>query len=231
MGLFTTAIHWLFPQQCSICHCASPTSTLCQNCRKTLPWNSQPCQRCALPITAGQSQCGACLSKPPAFIRSIIPFLYQPPISTYIIQLKFQQQLHQAHLLGELLTEAICRQSLPLPQVIIPVPLHTSRLRQRGFNQAIEIAKPLSKALNLPLLYTDCIRHKNTLPQSQLSASARRRNLAGAFSLQKPLEFQHVALLDDVMTTGQTIRVLSQMLQKNIPAINIEVWCCARTEE
>lgn len=227
MNLFNKLVDWVFPRHCYLCATLlTEQEAICPECQLTLPWNIRACHRCALPIAA-DGQCGACLINPPAFAHCIAPFLYEPPISTLIIQLKFQQKLHCARILGGLLLESIRHQSLELPEYIIPVPLHSRRIRERGFNQAIEIARPLSKALKIPVLLDSCYRRKNTLPQSQLSARGRRRNLAAAFGMAKSLPFQHVAIIDDVMTTGQTVRVLSQMLQQQ-GIQRIDVWCCAR---
>lgn len=218
---------WLFPQCCYLC-AKSLTSSLmiCHDCHCKLPWNISACRQCALPLAAGK-QCGACLSDPPAFNRCLTPFRYEAPISTLIVQLKFQQKLGCARILSQLLHEYIRQQPSYLPECIIPIPLHQQRLRQRGFNQALEIAKPLGKALNIPVLHNACYRRKNTLPQSQLSASARRSNIASAFALRRKTVFQHVAIIDDVMTTGHTVRALSKLLRQE-GVETIDIWCCAR---
>ncbi len=220
-------LNWLFPARCYLCSKAlSAGQMICLCCQRGLPWIRRACRRCALPIETG-SQCGVCLSNPPEFTACISPFLYEPPISTLIIQLKFHQRLHYARLLGELLIDAVSDQANSLPECLIPVPLHHQRIRRRGFNQAVEIAKPLSKRFNIPILYDHCHRHKNTVPQTRLSANIRRRNLSGAFSAEKDLKFTHVAIVDDVMTTGQTTRQLSRLLlTRGIQ--KIDIWCCAR---
>lgn len=227
MNILIPLRNWLLPQYCWLCkQITSTPSSICLDCQQALPWNRRACTRCALPIETGQ-ECGICAVNPPAFTRSIVPFLYQPPISTFIIQLKFHHQLRCARILGQLLADSIRQRLTPLPQAIIPVPLHTRRLRQRGFNQAVELARPLSDQFNIPLLYDDCYRPKHTVPQSQLSARARRSNLSGAFALRNTIQFQHVAIVDDVMTTGQTVRKLSQQLYQH-GIHHIDVWCCAR---
>jgi ComF family protein len=224
---FSKSWDWLFPPRCCLCaKVLSSAHTLCRECRGTLPWNIRCCRRCALPIESGE-QCGGCLVDPPAFTRCVSPFLYEAPVSTLIIQLKFQQQLRYARILSQLIIEALEEKPLDLPDCLLPVPLHYRRLRQRGFNQAVEIAKPISRRFKIPLIYDQCYRRKNTLPQSRLSARARRRNLAGAFAFRDRLPFNHVAVIDDVVTTGQTVRTLSQMLHSQ-GVKKIEVWCCAR---
>jgi ComF family protein len=227
INIWTQITDWLAPRYCCLCaKLLSVETALCANCEIKLPWNLRTCVRCALPIESGQ-QCGACLKNAPVFIRCISPFRYEPPISTFIIQLKFQHQLRYAKILGQLLADNIYHRDEPLPECLIPVPLHYKRLQQRGFNQAVEIAKPLSKRFKLPLLYDHYYRHKNTLPQSGLPAHARRSNLRAAFGLRRKSPYSHVAIIDDVMTTGQTVQAFSEMLQQQ-GVQTIEVWCCAR---
>jgi ComF family protein len=116
----------------------------------------------------------------------------------------------------------------PLPSLIIPVPLHPKRLRERGFNQALEIAKPISKKLKIPIDKKSCYRIRHTAAQSGLSQSDRLKNLANAFEMKKPLIAKHIALIDDVMTTGQTLMELANLLYKN-GVEKIDIWCCAKT--
>lgn len=227
--LFAKCSEWLFPACCVVCAKNLPgAEAVCAECHRTLPWNTQSCRRCALPIIAGM-HCGPCLSDPPAFAECISPFIYQPPISTLIIQLKFQHELRYAKILGQLLAQAVSKQAHALPQCLIPVPLHRQRIRRRGFNQAVEIARPLSKAFQIPICNDFCFRRKNTQAQSHLSASARRRNMTGAFVIceSKKQSFTHVAVVDDVMTTGQTVESLCRVLQSQ-GIKKIDVWCCAR---
>ena len=232
MDLFAQAANGLFPQHCCLCNKVIHfKEMLCGDCYQNLPWNRSACRQCALPLEQG-SICGICTTAPPAFIRSIAAFRYQRPISHFIMQLKFQQQLRYSKMLSQLLGAAIIqfreeKNIIPLPQCLIPVPLHNRRLRERGFNQALEIAKGLSNRFNIPLLRDSCIRRKPTLPQSQLSANARRRNLQAAFAIKKAITFKHVAIVDDVVTTSQTVRALSQLLSQH-GVETIEVWCCAR---
>jgi ComF family protein len=226
--LITKAAMSWFPQYCYLCNkTVHFKEVLCRDCHHKLPWNKIACRQCALPLEQG-SICGICATDPPAFSRSIAPFRYEPPVSDFIVRLKFQQQLRYSHVLGQLLAGAVDQLiQRPLPECLIPVPLHHQRLRERGFNQALEIAKVLSGTFHIPLLRDHCLRAKSTLPQSQLSASARRRNMQAAFSIKHAIPFQHVAIIDDVMTTGQTARAFSQLLAKQGIKI-IEVWCCAR---
>ncbi len=222
-------LRYFFPNYCRVCTSLLKTnSLLCPSCYANLPWNNHACLTCALPLSQGQ-QCGACLLDPLSTNICLSPFIYQPPISNLITQLKFQHQLWCSRLLGRLLASAIQQryQNLALPECIIPIPLHAKRLRQRGFNQALEIAKPLAAQLNIPLLYNYYSRHKNTEPQSQLTAAVRRRNMSAAFSSRRLPSAKYIAILDDVMTTGQTVREFKKvLLQQGIP--KIDIWSCAR---
>lgn len=143
-----------------------------------------------------------------------------------ITSLKFGAQYKNARLLGLLLAGRL-KQTAERPDCILPVPLHKARYRQRGFNQAIEIARTVSKELQIPLDLTSCRRHSNTPHQTTLTAKQRRKNLKNAFSLIKPVQAQHIALLDDVMTTGSTVYELACLLKK--AGVNrVDVWVCAR---
>lgn len=224
-------LRFFFPNYCRECGSLLDSdikTSLCLRCFAKLPWNKNACLTCALPLAHGQN-CGACINEPLCTHRCLSPFIYKPPISNFIMQLKFQQQLWCGRLLGQLLTIAIQEhyKNLALPECIIPIPLHNQRLRQRGFNQAIEIAKPIAKQFQIPLLYNYYYRRLNTQPQSQLSAAQRRQNLNSAFSWRKRPQVKYVAVLDDVITTGQTIREFNKILgQQGIE--KIDVWSCAR---
>lgn len=113
------------------------------------------------------------------------------------------------------------------PQRLIPVPLHRKRYHQRGFNQAIEIAQPISRQLNIPLDTRCCLRRVDTTAQAELHADERRKNIRGAFQVRHHINYKHVAIIDDVVTTGATVNELAKMLRKE-GVTKIEVWCCAR---
>jgi ComF family protein len=170
--------------------------------------------------------CGRCLSHPPAFDQTYAPFVHQGAIRHLVGSLKFGSCYKNARLLGLLLAEHV-KQTADRPELILPVPLHKARYRSRGFNQAIEIARTVANELNLPLDLNSCIRHRDTPHQTQLSAQKRRKNLKHAFSLIKPLQVRHVAILDDVMTTGSTVHELAALLKKS-GVTQVDVWVCAR---
>jgi ComF family protein len=141
--------------------------------------------------------------------------------------LKFQRRLSVAKLLGELFVERLEALRLPRPDLILPMPLHPTRLRERGFNQALEIARPIGRALRLPIDLTGVARIKQTAAQSTLSGEARKRNVAHAFELKQHYRGVTIAVLDDVMTTQYTMTALCQLL-KQAQAKQVIVWCAAR---
>lgn len=219
----------LFPPTCLLCGAPGDDGQdLCAGCRADLPVNARACQRCALPLGGAALSCGQCQQQPPAFDRTIAPFLYQPPMDYLIKALKFQGRLPFARLLGGLLGQRIAERSEPLPECLLPVPLHPSRLRERGFNQALEIARSAAGPLGLTVLPDSLRRIRATLPQTQLDGAARRHNVQGAFAVYRPITARHVAVLDDVVTTGSTTSELARLL-RTAGVAEIEVWACART--
>jgi len=152
---------------------------------------------------------------------------YAPPLDRLIQQLKFNQKLHLARLLGTLMARDIRQQALTLPDLLLPVPLHKQRLQQRGYNQALEIARILARALNVKLDLHCCVRHKATREQTGLPAQQRKTNLQGAFQVRRDVQGKHIAIVDDVMTTGSTVTELSKALLQQ-GAKRIDVWVCAR---
>ncbi len=231
--LFKKFSTWLLPNICILCsNITDRAQDLCLPCLQQLPFLKQGCTACAnlLPATQRDSLCGQCLQGKPPFDTTHSLFLYQPPIPKLVLDLKFHQAITHAKLFGELLTEKIQHewyQKNELPTAIIPVPLHAARLKERGFNQAIEIARPIANALKVPLLIHDAVRIKKTTPQATLPAAKRKSNIKNAFQFHKTYFNQHIAIVDDVITTGNTIYEFSRLLKKQ-GAAKISVWCCAR---
>lgn len=227
-------IYSILPFTCILCSEETKRAIdLCLDCEKDLPRLSHVCIHCAAPLDIETNTiCGACLKKPFPFYKTCIPFSYTGAIRSLITGLKFQQRLLYATILGNLLAKQIrlSYQKEYFPHLIIPVPLHKKRLRQRGFNQVMEIARHINKTLNISIDYKSCLRIRNTLAQSELPANQRRTNVKNAFALQtqKNLLNQHIALLDDVITTGYTLTELSRILY-DAGVKRIDVWCCART--
>lgn len=214
---------------CPLCRCPTEgLSGLCLVCRADLPWLGHACRRCALPlpVTAGDT-CGPCLRRPSPIERTICALRYQAPISGLIAGFKFHQNLAAGAALASLLRESVEQAGGQAPDALLPVPLHASRLRQRGYNQAVELAKPLAERLDRPLLVDGVRRVLATTDQIGLSALQRRRNLRNAFAIETPLP-KHVAIIDDVLTTGATVLTLARAL-RNAGAAEVSVWCVART--
>lgn len=221
---------FFLPSSCLMCLATCGVNRLCRTCLRHLPRLENRCSQCALPLFAGNPVlCGQCLSDPPPFNNTLALFHYQAPIIKMLAAFKFQHQLAYGAAFSDLLLIKIKAhyQTACLPQAIIPIPLHSQRLRERGFNQALELAKPIGKALQLPIIKSGILRHKATIPQSSLPAKQRQQNIAHAFSITASLPYQHVAVLDDVMTTGQTLREFCRLLQQH-GIKQIEVWCIAR---
>ena len=226
----------LLPASCVLC--AVPTQralSLCQACEKELPWLKAVCMRCALPLagtyTGDDMLCGHCIQQSVPFAATTALFYYQKPIDSFITALKFNQQLLYARLLGELLAQRLSQRSLDTqwPDSLIPMPLHPKRLRERGFNQALEIARPIAKKFKLPLDIQHCQRIRFTPFQSALPAAERHRNVKNAFQVSPHFKAKYVVIIDDVVTTGHTVTELAYALRR-VGVERIEVWCIARTE-
>lgn len=199
---------------------------LCRRCRADLPALHCGCEQCALPLpTAGL--CAQCQARPPPYHRVYTPFIYQPPLDYLIHGMKYNQRLGYARLLGVMLAEYLVDAAPGRPQLLIPVPLHGRRLRQRGYNQALEVARPVARSLGIGIDARCCRRTRVTAPQSRLGAEQRRRNLKGAFRVAHPPRVHHVALIDDVMTTGTTVAELARVLVHS-GVTRVDVWVCAR---
>lgn len=222
--------HGLLPPTCLLCGAGGAEGRdLCAGCAADLPRNTTACSRCAQPFAARDTGlCAQCRSRPPEFDRAFVPFCYQPPIDFLIRGLKFHGRLSYGRILGELFAEALAARRGSLPDCIIPVPLHPLRLRERGFNQALELARTPSRRLQIPLLAEGLRRIRHTLPQTQLDASKRRCNLLGAFTVGQALTGRRVALMDDVITTASTVTECARVLRNN-GAAEIEIWAIART--
>jgi len=172
--------------------------------------------------------CGACLKRAPGFDAATALLHYRAPADYLIQRLKFSGELAVAPLLADLLAEKIAVRASPLPDFLIPVPLHRVRLQERGFNQATELARRLGQRLDLPIEHRRCRRDRYTRSQSLTPTGLRLRNLRGAFSVTGELPRNaHVAIVDDVMTTGHTSNELARTL-KQAGAEFVEVWVIAR---
>jgi ComF family protein len=225
--------HWLrhagrvlLAPRCLVCgQSGAQGLDLCEACAAALPWNHTACPRCALPTPHGDP-CGDCLQTPPPVARTCAAFVYGFPLERLVPRFKFHQDLAAGRLLAELMLRPLA--ATERPQAVVPIPLHPTRLRARGYDQALELARPIARALDLPLLADALVRQRQTAPQSELDALARRRNLRGAFALQPGAALpSHVALLDDVMTTGATLHAATKVLLR-AGVQRVDAWVCAR---
>ncbi|WP_337998548.1 ComF family protein [Methylomonas methanica] len=166
------------------------------------------------------------MKKTPSFDETHAPFLYSDALRFLITQLKFNRQFKHARLLGTLLAWHLA-ENVELPECIVPVPLHRNRYRERGFNQSIEIARHLSAQLSLPLELNYCVRTRDTAHQTGLPAKQRNKNMRHAFTISQALTYRHIAIVDDVMTTGATVASLASALKKQ-GANRVDIWVCAR---
>ncbi len=222
----------LYPPLCLLCGSTKTTNIdICYSCLDDLPHNNHYCHICALPLTTDHSDgliCGKCLNLTPAFDSCRTAFSYSYPISGLISNFKFAGKLHNGRLLANLLINYIEANSLDMPDLILPVPLHSYRLRERGFNQAIELAHPIGSYFNIPVDVDSCKRIRATESQANLDKKTRRKNIRGAFKLIRNMESDHAVLLDDVVTTGGTVTELALLL-KRAGVKRVDVWAIART--
>lgn len=178
-----------------------------------------------MPATDSQL-CGHCLREPPAFDRTVALFTYAFPVDALIQALKYGHRLDLVRALAAPLAQRTA--SAPRPDVLIAMPLHPHRLRERGFNQAMELAKIIARQLDIPLLPQGAERIRATTPQVDLPWKERAINLRGAFSSNLDLTGKHVALVDDVMTSGASLHELALALRRQ-GASEISAWVVART--
>ena len=226
------AHEWLLPRHCLLCLGPATGIDLCAACRDALPRIENPCSSCGAPLPAGRL-CARCLKSPLNFHRVCIPYRYAGPVPMLIHALKFRHRLAAASVLGQLLAPSLPRLCQDSPQCLLPVPLHPQRQSLRGFNQSMEIARTLSVRLRIPIAPRLARRIRATQAQTGLiGAEARRRNMRGAFTLNKVFlgGLTHVAIVDDVVTTGATVRSLALTL-KGAGVSRIELWSVARAAD
>lgn len=220
---------WLWPGTCVLCRAAIGTNNnFCIGCRADLPWITTACPSCATPSASSKNACGACQRKPPIVDSAFAALRYAAPVDRLIAGLKYHRRLDLAHALGELLSTRLKEHITEQPDLIIPVPLHASRLCQRGYNQALEIARIVAERLRIPL-YADVVRRvRATATQTALPLTQRARNVRNAFGVcTGEVSGKHVALVDDVMTSGHTVNALAKVLRR-AGASEISVWVVTR---
>jgi len=220
----------LYPPVCLLCGDPGARDlNLCVACFGELPWNRRPCPRCGAPLPpdADAQLCGSCLKSLPAWDEARSPLGYAYPVDKLVQRFKFDGDLPTGRLLAELLADYLAAGGGAKPDCIIPVPLHPARLKERGFNQAVELARPVGRRLKIQVRLDVCERVRATEVQSKLDAVERKKNLRDAFAVRKFMDGKHVALVDDVITTGTTVEVLTRAL-KDAGAARVSVWSVAR---
>ncbi|MCR9091305.1 MAG: ComF family protein [Proteobacteria bacterium] len=221
---------WVGADRCLQCHAPASSAGLCHACLTALPWNTPACWHCAeaLPDQTA-SRCPACLQRAPPWHGTWCALRFEAPIVRWIHALKYHADLSAARRLALLLAHALRQHRAPPPELLVPMPLFPARMRLRGFNQAQLLADTLGHALRLRAAPAAARRLRDTADQTELSAKERRRNLRGAFAADaRQVAGRHVAIVDDVLTTGASCHALSLAL-RNAGAVRIDVWCVART--
>lgn len=225
------ALNWLVPLRCFTCAkvlTENNTSAVCDACYVHLPFQENACNRCGQTIATQSDACGRCIKQTPPFDRCFCAFQYTSPIDEIIQAYKYSAHPEYAQKLALLFADEIISAGLPRPDVLIPVPLHRKRLFSRGYNQAALLSNHLAKILDIPCKTNALIKVNATAPQASLSLKARRRNVHGCFRLRKKIQGKHVAIIDDVLTTGATVSEISKVLKRN-GVDYIQVWALTHT--
>jgi ComF family protein len=225
------------PGQCCLCQQAADIKlSLCEKCFSELSHNKFYCTTCATPLNSFQEhnktllQCGSCLQEKPYFDHVFSPFLYQHQMVQLIHQFKYHAKLFLARTLSDIFIQQYQynKHNLSLPEIMIPVPLHIKRLKQRGFNQSKELATYLSKQMDIKIRDDIVARVKLTHTQRGLSLKERKKNLKNAFTINnRHFNKKHVVIVDDVMTTGNTANEIAKVL-KQAGVKYVDVWTIAR---
>lgn len=235
--LGTALLDLIHPVRCAGCarvFLPSGAGFWCDDCLKGLPWVHGPlCPRCGSPFsdspTSGDHLCGECILGRYAFDTARSATEFKGVVRERIHQLKFGAQLHWIHPLSELLARTLSQQHIPAVDLVLPVPLHISRLRYRGFNQSAILARALSRRTSIPVCFDLLVRRCRTEPQTRLSRQERLTNVKDAFHVLRPASVEGLALLliDDVFTTGSTINECAKTL-KSAGAAQVHALTVAR---
>lgn len=220
--LLRGAVEMLLPQACFLCGAPAGRAPVCADCRAELPWHvASVCPVCALP-SAGGGVCGACQRRQPAFDATRVAFDYAFPVDVMVKALKYQHRFALANFFAD----ELC---VPTEiDLIVPMPLHPARLAERGFNQAVEIARPLARRAGVEIALSTVTRVRHTPSQAQLGRDERERNLRGAFACCERVDGKRVLVVDDVMTTGASLDAVAAALKAS-GASRVENLVVART--
>jgi ComF family protein len=229
-ALFTALADVLLPSSCALCG-GLCKGVLCAPCCGQYTQPRRRCVQCANPLADHEpvARCGACIKALPAYDATVAAVDYAAPFDALCLRLKFGAQLALAPMCGQLVRDAMLRQvNIALPDVLCPVPLGPGRLAERGFNQALEIARPLAGALGVAIDARLLARPVDTPAQSLMTPAGRRDNVRRAFVVEGDVDGKHVGVVDDVMTSGNTLHEVARML-KGAGAVRVTNLVFART--
>jgi ComF family protein len=199
---------------------------VCEPCHTLITPLGPACRHCAEPLPdAAFLVCGRCCQKKPWVDSVFTAYRFEEPLRTLMHEFKYRQGLHLSSYFSQLMLNAL-PSDLYKTDCLVPVPMHPKRIRQRGFNQSAVLTKQLSRALKLPFSLSYCRKMTNTAPQASLNATERKKNLRGVFQAKQG-SYQHITLIDDLLTTGSTANELAKTLKaQGVQQVNL--WCCAR---
>ena len=222
-------LRFSFKQNCLMCAASTSELSLCERCIESLNLAPSPsCPHCGL-TTQGE-HCGQCVKSTPAHDTTKALFFYTFPTSAILQHYKYNNALFLSQTFGALFSEQLATNNQYKEiDLIIAMPLHADRIKERGFNQSLEVAKTMAKQLSIPLVKPSCMGIKNTAPQGSLPLKARLKNMRGAFqiNMRNNIKGKRIAIVDDVMTTGASLNELAKILKK-AGATHVECWVVAR---
>lgn len=219
---------WLLPPRCVLTGEVADITDLSSHVIQSLKRPIQVCPVCCEPSFLGDL-CGACLTQPPAFSRTQVGFYFEEPLDKLIYDFKYHQKSSYGRLLAELLVGSL---QLDNVEALVAIPTHPLRRRTRGYNQAELLAEALGKLLNLPVIKRALIRIKHTPSQTHLTSLQRQQNLKNAFQVkpERLAGLSHIALVDDVITTGATMQQVAELIHKNTSIKTCQAWSVAKTK-
>ena len=232
--IVASLLNALIPRRCLLCRCLSDNSRICRACTDDMPWTESRCDWCGCELPGGYHKqlCGSCEPADGRSVQIFSALSYEYPVDQLVIGAKFRCLPIHACALGELLGRSLDRREqaglLIRPDIVVPVPLHRTRLAWRGFNQTAEISRVLAGELGLPVDEQCCRRSRATREQSGLSGPERRRNVRDAFDASASVAGKQIAIVDDVFTTGCTVLALADALRDS-GAGHVQVWTVARS--
>lgn len=226
--LLSIAQSMRLPSICVLCNQFHANRTaVCSFCMGLLPRLGTCCHHCAHPLfTDDYPICGLCIKNPPFFDEAVVSYSFTEPLRSLLHQFKYYNKLYLGSFFSQLILNG-WQQTQPHPQCLIPVPMHAQKIKARGFNQTIILTRLLARKLKIPANFTQCKKIINTAAQANLTREERQKNVRGVFQV-KPVPYEHVALVDDLLTTGSTANELARSL-KNAGVKRVDIWCCART--